>query len=74
MSDLLMVMATLFLVICVPLIIVLHYITRWKQRREISRDDEEMLEDLWALAQRVEDRIDALERILDDDEKDWRRK
>lgn len=64
----------LFLTIGLPLIIVLNFVTRWKQSREISRDDEEMLEDLWALSQRLEDRIDTLERILDDDHPTWREK
>jgi phage shock protein B len=64
----------LFLTVGLPLIIVLHFVTRWKQSREISRDDEQMLEDLWALSQRLEDRIDTLERILDDDHPTWREK
>ncbi len=64
----------LFLTIGLPLYIVLHFITRWKQSREISRDDEQMLEDLWTLSQRLEDRIDTLERILDDDHPTWREK
>ncbi len=64
----------LFLTIGLPLIIVLHFVTRWKQSREISRDDEQMLEDLWSLSQRLEDRIDTLERILDDDHPTWREK
>jgi len=73
MSDVLALIVVLFFVVCIPLIIVLHYVTKWKQRREFSVDDEQMLEDLWDLAQRVEDRIDALERILDSDERDWRK-
>ncbi len=64
----------LFLTIALPLIIVLHFVTRWKQSREISRDDEQMLEDLWALSQRLEERIHTLERILDDDHPTWREK
>ena len=40
---------------------------KWKQGREISGDDEQMLEDLYLLSQRLEERLDTLERILDDD-------
>ena len=64
----------LFLTIGLPLFIVLHFVTRWKQSREISRDDEKLLEELWSLSQRLEDRIETLERILDDDRPNWREK
>ena len=57
----------LFLTIALPIWIVMHFVTRWKQSREYSRDDEQMLEDLWRLSQRLEDRLETLERILDDD-------
>ncbi len=57
----------LFLSIAVPIFIVLHFITKWKQSREFSRDDEQMLEDLWQLSERLEERLVTLERILEDD-------
>ncbi len=63
----------LFLTVLAPLIVVFHFITKWKQTREISRDDEAMLEDLWELSQGLEERIDTLERILDDQRPDWRK-
>jgi phage shock protein B len=56
-----------FVCVVLPLYIVLHFITRWKQSREFSREDEQMLEDLWQLSQRLEERLETLERILDDD-------
>ncbi|MDJ0758649.1 MAG: envelope stress response membrane protein PspB [Woeseiaceae bacterium] len=74
MSDLVIALAVVFIVICLPLIIVMHYVTKWKQGREISGDDEQMLEDLWQMSKRIEDRIETLERILDDDSRDWRNK
>ena len=64
---------TIFLTILAPLIIVFHFITKWKQTREISREDEGMLEELWALSQTLEDRIETLERILDDEPHSQRR-
>ena len=67
MEELFSLAVILFLTIALPLYIVMHFITRWKQTREISRDDEQMLEDLWVLSQRLEDRLETLERILDDD-------
>ncbi len=64
----------LFLTIVIPLIVVLHFITKWKQSREISGDDEKMLEDMYEMSQRMEERIRALETILEDELPDWRKK
>ena len=63
----------LFLTVLAPLIVIFYFITKWKQTREISGDDERMLEELWTLSQRLEDRIETLERILDDDSTTLRR-
>lgn len=63
----------LFLTVLAPLIVIFYFITKWKQTREISGDDERMLEDLWVLSQRLEERIETLERILDDDSTTHRR-
>lgn len=63
-----------FISLIMPLWLLLHYITRWKQTRGLSQDDEKMLEDLWESASRMEDRIQALEEILDKDTQEWRRK
>ena len=46
MSELLTLAIVLFLTIVAPLIVVMHFVTKWKQSREISTDDEQMLEDL----------------------------
>ena len=64
----------LCLTVVVPLVIVLHFITKWKQSREISGDDENMLEDMYVMSQRMEERIVTLEKILDDELPDWRKK
>ena len=73
MGELLTVVVVLFLAILAPLIIVFHFITKWKQTREMSGHDERMLEELWELSQRREDRIETLERILDDEPRTHRR-
>ncbi len=71
-------MSELALILCltivIPLIVVLHFITKWKQSREISGDDEKMLEDMYEMSQRMEERIVALETILEDELPDWRKK
>ncbi len=63
-----------FLAIPAPLFIVLHFITKWKQTREMSGGDEKMLEDMWRLAQRLEERLESLETILDGELPEWRKK
>jgi len=67
MEELLSLALVLFLTIVLPLIVVMHFITKWKQSREFSRDDEQLLEDLWLLSQRLDGRLETLERILDND-------
>lgn len=74
MSELLFVALIVFIAVPAPLFILLHFITKWKQSREITGGDEKMLEDLWILAQRLEERLEALETILDNETPEWRRK
>lgn len=63
-----------FFAVPAPLFIVLHFVTKWKQSREISGGDEKMMEDLWQLSLRLEDRLEALETILDSEVPEWRKK
>ncbi|WP_225773594.1 envelope stress response membrane protein PspB [Inquilinus sp. Marseille-Q2685] len=63
----------LFLVIVAPIWLVLHYVTRWRSTRTLSREDERMLVDLWESAKRMELRIQTLEKILDAEAPQWRR-
>lgn len=74
MSDLLVVALIVFIAVPAPLFILLHFITKWKQSREITGSDERLLEDLWTMAQKLEERLEALETILDNDTPEWRRK
>ena len=73
-DQLLTIALIVFLIIPAPLFIVLHFITKWKQSREISGGDEKMLEEMWQLSQRLERRLESLETILDSELPDWRRK
>ncbi len=74
LAELLAIAVIVFIAIPAPLFIVLHFITRWKQSREISGGDEQMLEDMWLLAHRLEERLESLETILDSELPDWRKK
>lgn len=72
-GELLTIAIIIFLAIPAPLFIILYFITRWKQSRELSGSDEKMLEDLWQLSLRLEDRLEALETILDNELPGWRK-
>lgn len=66
--DLVIVMTTLF--VGLPWII-LHYITRWKTAATITADDEVLLEELYQLAKRLDDRMDTVERLVASDNPDF---
>jgi len=74
LASLLTIAFIVFIAIPAPLFIILHFITKWKQLREISGGDEKMLEDMWLLARRLEERLESLETILDSELPDWRKK
>jgi phage shock protein B len=67
--DVVIVMATLF--IGLPWII-LHYITRWKTAATITTDDEVLLEELYNLAKRLDERMDTVERLVASDNPEFR--
>lgn len=55
----------LFLTIVAPIWIIAHYVTRWRLAKTLSPEDEKQFGDLWQIAERMEDRIHNIERILD---------
>jgi phage shock protein B len=52
--------------------IILHYITKWKQAPKITQEDEGLLDELYSLARRLEDRLHTVERIVAADNPDWK--
>ena len=52
--------------------IVLHYITKWKTSATITTDDEALLEELYNLAKRLDDRMDTVERLVARDNPEFR--
>ena len=52
--------------------IILHYITKWKTAATITTDDEALLEDLYQLARRLDERMDTVERLVAADNADYR--
>ena len=55
----------LFLTIVAPIWIIAHYVTRWRLAKTLSPEDEKQFGDLWQVAERMEERIHNIERILD---------
>ena len=55
----------LFLVIVAPIWIIAHYVTRWRLAKTLSPEDEKQFAELWRMAERMEERIDSIERILE---------
>lgn len=54
--------------------IILHYVTRWKTAATITSDDEVLLEELYSLAKRLDERMDTVERLVASDNPDFQPK
>jgi phage shock protein B len=52
--------------------VVLHYITQWKKAGSISVEDENLLDELYETARRLEARLETVERIIAADNPDFR--
>ena len=65
-------------VIIIPLIflglpwIIMHYITKWKTAATITTDDEHLLEELYNLAKRLDERMDTVERLVASDNPEFK--
>jgi phage shock protein B len=65
-------------VIIVPLIflglpwIIMHYITKWKTAATITTDDEHLLDELYQLAKRLDERMDTVERLVASDNPEFK--
>ncbi len=47
--------------------LIMHYITKWKTAGTITNDDEQLLDELYHLAKRLDDRMDTVERLVKSD-------
>ncbi len=43
--------------------LLLHYVTKWRQAPKITVEDEQLLDDIFTLARRLEERVATVERI-----------
>lgn len=68
--DLEPVFVVAILVVGLPWLI-MHYMTKWKTAATITTDDEVLLEELYQLAKRLDDRMDTVERLVASDNPDF---
>lgn len=53
--------------------LIFHYVTQWKKAGTITREDEDLLDELYDTARRLDDRMNTIERIMAADNPDWAR-
>ena len=52
--------------------LIFHYITKWKSAATLTTEDENLLDELYDLARRLDDRMSTIERIVQADNPNWR--
>jgi len=52
--------------------VVLHYVTKWKTAATITTDDEALMEEMYNLAKRLDERMDTVERLVEHDHADFK--
>ena len=52
--------------------LILHYVTKWKTAATLTVDDEEMLDEMYHLARRLETRLETVERLVSSDHPEFR--
>lgn len=74
MDDFIGVIAVILTMGALPLLIIMHYVTKWKSTKGLSGEEQEMLEELWETSERMMNRLSVLETILDEKSPEWRDK
>ena len=64
----------LFVVIVAPLWILMHYRSKRRSQGALSEDERAELERLAEIAERMGERVETLEAILDAETPDWRKR
>ena len=52
--------------------LILHYVTKWKTSTTLTREDENLLEDVHDTARRLDERLATIERIMTADNPNWK--
>lgn len=64
MDDLAGLIAVISIFVFLPILVVIHYVMKWKTGSSLSRDDEVMLDELYQVARRLDERMDTVERLV----------
>lgn len=65
-------------IIIVPIVclglpwLIFHYVTKWKQAKTLTNEDEKLLDGLHDAARRLDDRLCTIERIMTAENPNWR--
>jgi phage shock protein B len=70
-NDVSIIALVLGIVIGLPWLI-FHYVTQWKKNSTLTREDENLLDELHDLARRLDERMCSIERIMSADNPNWR--
>ncbi len=54
-----------FVAVVAPIWIIVHYTTRWRMAKTLTPEDEKQFAELWRIAERMDERMGNIERILD---------
>jgi phage shock protein B len=52
--------------------LIFHYVTQWKKGGSLTREDENLLDELHDLARRLDERMCSIERIMSAENPNWR--
>ena len=52
--------------------LIFHYVTKWKSQATLTREDENLLDELHDMARRLDDRLVSIERIMSAENPGWR--
>lgn len=74
MEEIIMAPVIIFMVIVAPIWLILHYRSKGQVSQGLSEEEYIQLSDLSEMADKMADRIQTLEAILDAETPDWRSK
>lgn len=72
MGELTGLIAVIAIFIVMPAMFFVHQLLKWKTGSSLSRDDEVLLEELYQVARRLDERLDTVERLVAADNPDFK--
>lgn len=51
--------------------LIFHHVSKWRATSRLTEEDETMLDELYDLARRLDERMATIERIMTDEHPDW---